>query len=268
MDGGSGDDLLTGSETVADELTGGPGSDRLFGRGGDDQLLDGDLGSADADHYDGGSGRDIVDYSARRAGVFIDLTSGSSGRAGEGDQLVGVEDARGGGGADRIVGDADANSLTGSTGDLVEGRGGPDRLTVDPRGGGHPRLMGGSGDDVFDLVAGNGGTIVSGGSGSDRVDLPSPRDSVDRAVERVRGFDADVRVDARHRRLRVSSSQSGALVLVRVESGDALRTVARARIRRAGRAVTVPLNRSRRRVVVDVRSAAGTSSRSRFFLRL
>jgi hypothetical protein len=87
---------------------------------------------------DGGDGPDTIDYSAFSRGVTVNLTKGYSTKVGT---LSNVENATGGGGADILVGDANANVLKGGGGrDLLIGGLGPDTL------------LGGADDDI--LIAG------------------------------------------------------------------------------------------------------------------
>ena len=155
-------------------LTGGAGTDRLNGMGGDDTLVGGDgrdrlEGLAGNDVLRGGPGRDVVDYSAffsvnLLVGVHVDLRRGRA--TGDGaDILAGLEDVLGSGFDDTIAGDREANALI--------GRGGRDRLSG---GGGRDMLAGGAGRD---LLSGDGGDDVliardgtrdrlRGGPGEDR----------------------------------------------------------------------------------------------------
>jgi Ca2+-binding RTX toxin-like protein len=74
-----------------------------------------------------------------------------------------IEDARGGGGADAITGNAAANVLRGNNGrDSLTGLAGNDRLLGGAR---HDTLTGGSGDDTLDGGADN--DILTGGRGAD-----------------------------------------------------------------------------------------------------
>ena len=183
--GGAGDDVLAGGDGE-DYLYGGAGADRLDGREEDD-LLVGDARDVDrsADEMDGGAGVDTVSYTDRLGGVVIDLEGGgSSGAAGEGDALRSVENAAGGRGSDRILGNAADNVLVGDgDGDLggyttergaggsaaerdtIAGRDGDDTLDGTP---GADRLLGGPGDDALD--GWGGADRVFGGRGDDYVD--------------------------------------------------------------------------------------------------
>ena len=95
---------------------------------------------------------------------------------------VTIENARGGGGDDIIVGNAARNRLDGGAGDdLIAGRGSADRMTgaagADRLDGGRgaDQLGGGAGDDVLlggrgadELSGGPGATTLAGGAGNDR----------------------------------------------------------------------------------------------------
>jgi Ca2+-binding RTX toxin-like protein len=183
--GGSGDDRLTG-DGGANVLSGGGGDDTLDGRGGPDTLS-------------GGPGTDTADYSSRSLPVAVTIGAGSDdGEAGEGDDVLGdVENAKGGSGADRLVGDGGQNQLSGNGGDdVLTGGGGADRLsggsgsdtadfsdrgvpvTVDLGagtdsdgdriGGDVENATGGAGNDV--LVGSRGANVLDGGPGDDVLD--------------------------------------------------------------------------------------------------
>jgi len=83
---------------------------------------------------------------------------------------VTIENATGGSGADRLIGNGVANTLTGSNGnDTLEGGGGNDRLNG---GGGNDRLIGGSGEDTLTCTSSD--TRIDGGAGiADVLDLSS-----------------------------------------------------------------------------------------------
>lgn len=162
LDGGTGDDVLIGGND-ADTLAGGTGNDRLDGGMGADRLL-------------GGAGTDAVDYSARTAGVFVDLADtfvGKEGAAGEGDTVYSdVEIVLGGSGNDVLRGTEGADSLYGNGGDdTLDGRGGDDLLVG---GSGKDKLTGGAGNDRLfgfsnTLTAGDGvPDLLDGGAGADK----------------------------------------------------------------------------------------------------
>jgi Ca2+-binding RTX toxin-like protein len=189
--GGPGDDVLRGDDDSQsyygghgadqafagaghDTLEGGPGADVL--RGGDSyDRLEGDPPGAGAwpDVLDGGPGpADTVLYREREIGVRIDLASEApQGAPGEGDLLGGFERAEGGNGGDVILGNDGPNLLDGgggfgTPGDVIDGRGGNDRLSGSL---GDDLIEGGPGDDWLD--GGLGSDAYSGGPGDDALSL-------------------------------------------------------------------------------------------------
>ena len=165
IDGGAGDDTLSGGDED-DHLTGGAGSDRMLGGAGSDDFQAG--ASVEPDVMDGGADFDVVDYSARTTGVRVDLTetTASEGEPGEADTITGVENARGGSGDDRLLGDDGPNGLSGGPGaDMLFGRGGADELAGDE---GVDSFHGGAGDDAIDPNDGRAEPVACG-SGNDLV---------------------------------------------------------------------------------------------------
>jgi Ca2+-binding RTX toxin-like protein len=176
--GGAGNDTLTGGAN-ADTIYGGPGNDTIAGGGGAD-ILYGDAGNDTFDQgattdggdtLNGGAGIDTVDYSARSIAVTIKLDgTATSGEALELDKVMAdVENAKGGGGDDTIVGSAADNTLDGGAGnDTISGGLGNDTLIG---GAGNDTLNGDAGDDVFDMgAAAAGNDAIHGGIGIDFVD--------------------------------------------------------------------------------------------------
>jgi hypothetical protein len=111
-DGGSGNDVLIGDST--------------------DNALTGGLGN---DHLDGGGGRDLALYAARRFSVHVDLRRpGPDGVRGERDFLFGIEDVRTGFGRDVVIGNAVPNTLiTGPGNDTINVvHGGADTVLCGP----------------------------------------------------------------------------------------------------------------------------------------
>jgi Ca2+-binding RTX toxin-like protein len=136
VDGGDGDDNLGGdggTDTVdggsgTDTVGGGAGDDSLNGAGGDD-TVDGGMG---ADGMFGGDGVDTADYSSRTQGMAVQLDDvPGDGEFGENDNVhADVENVRGGGGPDTLIGSAAGNSLDGGAGeDYSDGAAGSDTLT-------------------------------------------------------------------------------------------------------------------------------------------
>ena len=188
LDGGPGDDLVEG-RGGRDVLVGGPGRDRLDGGEGDDDQLtgDGEGAAPEADVLDGGPGtRDAVSYVERTAPVVVDLADrGPDGGLGENDVLRRIEDANGGAGADRPLGDAGNNRLDDCGGpegrtcsadgnDRLDGRGGHDELSDTA---GDDRLAGGAGADT--LRGGDGDDAHAGGPGDDHLLDNNGRDRLD-----------------------------------------------------------------------------------------
>lgn len=145
IDGGAGDDVLTGSDGD-DRLAGDEGTDTLLGGAGDDRLL----GGSGLDVLDGGGGADHASYFGEQQPVVVDLAAGLAP-----DTLRGIESVLGTLGADVLRGDDGANLLQGGGGDdVLDGRGGDDVVDGDT---GFDRLDGGAGDDelVADSIGGS-----------------------------------------------------------------------------------------------------------------
>jgi Ca2+-binding RTX toxin-like protein len=118
----------------ADTMNGTFRSERMFGLDGDDILR----GSIRGDLMDGGNGNDTADYSDSAGGVIVNLGIGQgiSGTA-DGDTYVSIENVSGSGWGDVLIGNAEANVLTGHGGiDTLDGGAGNDRLVVFASGSG------------------------------------------------------------------------------------------------------------------------------------
>lgn len=146
-----GDDVITDSTSLPDQLLGGPGNDRLTGGSGDDVLT----GEAGADVLTGGAGTDTADYSGglgRTVGVQADL-DGATGDDGS------SEDGPGGA-RDTIA--ADVENLTGTNlNDTLTGNAGPNVINGS---GGHDQVKGLGGNDQ---LTGTGGGSLDGGAATD-----------------------------------------------------------------------------------------------------
>lgn len=119
-----------------DDIKTGLGNDTVDGRGGGDFITD--LGGADI--YDGGDGRDTLNYSdafyrpyLAKQGVRADLQAGTvTGTDGLVDQVTNIENIRGSFKRDVLKGDDNDNRFTGLQGnDVFDGRGGFDTVRYD-----------------------------------------------------------------------------------------------------------------------------------------
>ena len=147
LTGGDGNDSLDGG-LDADVLDGGPGNDTVQGGGGNDIIIY----TGGVDTYDGGTGTDFVDFDQFHAAVRVDLTAvdeavtrdatdvePASGALRTLAQVANVENIRGTGLADVLIGDAAANQIEGGLGnDRLSGHQGADTL------------IGGGGSDTVD----------------------------------------------------------------------------------------------------------------------
>ncbi len=159
-----GDDVFGPDGTfLVDVLAGHDGDDTIFDQAGNNTLL----GGADddtiivtsglaGDHFDGGSGIDLIDWSASTAiGVTFDLALGTASNGPSTEQMIGFEDLIGTVNDDFIRGNAEANLLRGGDGDD----------TISGGEGGFDLILGGRGNDT--MVATNDFSEYGGGSGRD-----------------------------------------------------------------------------------------------------
>jgi len=102
-----------------DDLFGDAGNDILRGEGGDDELE----GGADADQLLGGDGDDTASYEESPFGVTVSLVTGTgSGGDAAGDTLSSIENLKGSGEADTLIGNDLNNNLNGMEGaDILQG---------------------------------------------------------------------------------------------------------------------------------------------------
>ncbi|WP_240722847.1 hypothetical protein, partial [Poseidonocella sp. HB161398] len=186
--GGTGDDLIAGTQE-GDVLEGGAGGDTLLGGAGDDTLL----GGAGNDVLDGGAGTgDVLDYVALgTAGVRIDLAEGRARYTLDGqsyeDSMAGIEEVRGTEGGDLIAGSAGDDRIFGGGGDdTLLGHDGNDWIDA---GTGIGRIEGGAGDDTIavggSLTSGIGAAI-DGGSGQDAIDAAGATVGIDADLQAAR----------------------------------------------------------------------------------
>ena len=202
VDGGGGDDVLTGDAghnelwggdgadridggPGTDELLGGAGPDELRGSGGDDVLRGdgmGDIGfgpppsppPAAGDLIDGGDGVDTASWDGRSERIVVDLSDpGPDGEPAAPDTLTRIENVQAGSGRDTLIGDDGPNVLdAGSARGTVIGKGGDDTLLVSDTSG---TVDAGPGDDLIRA----GAKRLTCGAGFDRVSpislaLPKP----------------------------------------------------------------------------------------------
>ena len=174
--GGEGDDTFYGSNSVAGSF---------YGNGGNDWLRSG----LAADVFDGGQGRDTVDYSRENAGVSVNLASGVGAR---GDQLVSVEDVVGSSFNDTIAGTSGDNRLDGGAGvDTVSYAAASAAVTVSLLLEGLAQNTGGAGVDTLtrlqnltgsayaDNLTGNkSDNVLLGGGGNDHLYGDAGNDSL------------------------------------------------------------------------------------------
>ena len=126
-------DTITG-DAGANILSSGEGNDHFFGSGGGDK-------------FDGGTGKDWIDYRSSTAAVNVNLLTGvGSGGVAQGDTYKNIENIRGGAGDDTLIGDDTANVIyAGKGSDRVEAGGGNDMIYT---AGGYDTVDGGAGIDT------------------------------------------------------------------------------------------------------------------------
>jgi hypothetical protein len=135
--GSSGHDVLLGGRGADhlevgsdDRISGGPGADSFYE--GDDTITRGvevpRCPTGRANRIDGGPGSDTLAFDCATR-IHVDLAR--NGRSGEHDKLRSIENAFAVGDRSVLRGDGAANRLIGSgSGDVLDGRGGDDRLVV------------------------------------------------------------------------------------------------------------------------------------------
>ena len=229
VEGLEGDDTINGSD-FNDRLFGGPGTNIVYGRGGDDKLIgvygeayggDGDDKIVDTSFADGGAGHDWIDSRSGNDTVL----------GGDGDDLIlarrGNDLVRGGAGDDYIDGGDGSNTLVGGSGDdviqtgrgwsILAGQDGNDTLYGNRFSA---TLLGGNGYDV--LIGGSKGDSISGGDGSDHIFGATGRDT----LLGGEGYDTldggpghDIATGGVGRDVFVINDDGGALVITDFEQG-------------------------------------------------
>ncbi|MDA0590143.1 MAG: leishmanolysin-related zinc metalloendopeptidase [Planctomycetota bacterium] len=173
IDGGDGNDTITGTADLGDTILGGDGHDSIFAGAGADSIVAGDghdtvSGGAGLNTLLAGDGNDLV-----VGGNDADLIDG-----GDGDDTLsgnaGNDTILAGDGADIVNGNDGDDSLQGDFGDdLVQGDAGNDIVIG---GSGNDSVGGGDGDDV--LVGNSGNDTLMGGAGDDQVNGGAGNDSL------------------------------------------------------------------------------------------
>jgi Ca2+-binding RTX toxin-like protein len=207
LNGGGGDDVLTGADTN-DILSGGDGNDRLIGGKGTDQMsggagndtlvwnngdgsdrMNGDAGNDTAEVNGSPTLRDVFTLVPESGGVKFQRTNlvpftldtatehfQVNGLGGD-DSItahVGVGaltllSVDGGAGADTITGSDGTDLINGGEGnDVLNGRNGDDRIVGDR---GNDTMNGGAGDDTLVWNNGDGTDVINGDSGTDDVEV-------------------------------------------------------------------------------------------------
>ncbi len=156
VDAGAGDDLISD----------GAGRDQIYGGTGNDVIVA--AVDSSLDHFNGGYGIDIVDYSAATTTIMADLGNGIVTLGGNKDLLFNIEGVTGGSGNDTLLGSNGDDILNGGAGnDTLKG------------GRGYDTLAGGSGSDTFvftqsDVKSGQnyyGFDTITDFGGGDRLDF-------------------------------------------------------------------------------------------------
>jgi Ca2+-binding RTX toxin-like protein len=161
VSGGAGNDWLVGG-TSDDEFDGGAGDDVASGLAGSDEYQS-DLEGDGRDIWNGGPGYDAISYELRSSNLELNVCSSDavlgcsdgeclcatmSGDVDESDQIVNVEELRGGAGDDILRGSDVSESLHGGAGnDSLFGLGGSDLLAGER---GVDQLEGGADGDICD----------------------------------------------------------------------------------------------------------------------
>ena len=158
VQGGSGDDAITGSD-ANNTLWGNGGADTLNGGLGNDTLI----GGAGADVINGWGGLDYASYSTATSGVTLNFATGVHLGDAAGDTFSGIERFRLSNHADVFTGGAGTEQAYGFTGnDTLSGGGGIDKLYGQD---GDDTINGDDGNDI--LLGGVGADAINGGAGRD-----------------------------------------------------------------------------------------------------
>jgi Ca2+-binding RTX toxin-like protein len=128
--GGSGNDIILGTNAVDNKLVGGAGNDQLIGNGGNDTLVGGTALAGGYNYLSGGSGQDTASYEGMTQAVYADINA-NAGSVYNGSAYVlndvfdSIENLRGGNAADILLGSTGANIMDGGAGaDVLYGNAG------------------------------------------------------------------------------------------------------------------------------------------------
>ncbi len=174
VQGGNGDDVITGSPDFAmtasgqdgdDSITGSNLNDTIFGGDGDDTIS----GQAGDDSIDAGDGNDVVSGDDGNDTILAD----------DGDDTVngnlGNDSILGGDGLDSLAGDDGADTINGNSGnDIISGGTGTDLVFG---GAGNDIVNGGDDDDT--ILGQSGSDSLFGDAGADFVDGGNAADSIE-----------------------------------------------------------------------------------------
>jgi Ca2+-binding RTX toxin-like protein len=163
--GFDGDDTISGTSTANDTLNGGAGNDVITGSS---SYTDSSGHFTESDFYMGGAGADSITGGAGNDHIYGNLFSSTAGAADGGDTIhagAGNDYVNGNAGNDFIYGENDNDRLYGGAGnDLIDGGNGNDYLQGNK---GIDQLYGGNGTDTIHGGADN--DWVQGDAGNDQV---------------------------------------------------------------------------------------------------
>jgi Ca2+-binding RTX toxin-like protein len=168
-----------------DLLIGGRGDSRFGGGGGNDTIK----ASGGADTLDGGDGDDVLSGGKgsdtaifeTASSVEVDLCRTDVQFTGDGfDLLTGIENVRGGGGRDRLIGTDGANRLEDGPADMSDSA---------------DTLIGGGGADTLVAHCGSGADSLVGGDGADRFVFALESDFYSRAADVIADLTAEDVID-------------------------------------------------------------------------
>ena len=160
--GGSGNDIIEGSDLGSDDIQGGIGDDTLVGGGHDTGLGDTIFGGPGDDSIVGG-GTDTLLGGQGDDHIIGSVEGDESIDGGSGDDSI---DA--GGGGDTIFGGPGDDSIMGAGEDTISGGQGNDQIDASQSTDGNDLLEGDEGDDTIYAGSGSGDTIF-GGPGDDTI---------------------------------------------------------------------------------------------------